>query len=93
MQSLTFPADQSVKNLFGDEPVLESNGPIALIVHQLDRPSRNVSTISSHLAEKHSQNKTPISFNSQAMSATTTVSESISRDSVRGKGRRALSIR
>jgi ribose-phosphate pyrophosphokinase len=38
MQSLTFPADQSVKNLFGDEPVLESNGPIALIVHQLDPP-------------------------------------------------------
>ena len=38
MQRLTFPADQSVKNLFGDEPVLESNGPIALIVHQLDPP-------------------------------------------------------
>lgn len=36
MQSLTFPADQSVKNLFGDEPELESNGPIALIVHQLE---------------------------------------------------------
>ena len=38
MQNLTFPADQSVKNLFGDEPELESNGPIALIVHQLDPP-------------------------------------------------------
>ncbi len=38
MQSLTFPADQSVQNLFGDEPLLESNGPIALIVHQLDPP-------------------------------------------------------
>lgn len=38
MQSLTFPADQSVKNLFGDEPELESYGPIALIVHQIDPP-------------------------------------------------------
>ena len=66
---------------------------IALIVHQLDRLSRNVSTISLHLAEKHSQSRTPISFYSQAMSATITVSESISRGSVRGKEKRAYSIR
>lgn len=38
MQNLTFPADQSVKNLFGDDPALESKGPIALIVHQIDPP-------------------------------------------------------
>ena len=36
MSNLAFPADQSVKNLFGDEPVLDSNGPIGLITEQLD---------------------------------------------------------
>lgn len=36
MQNLAFPADQSVKNLFGDEPELASYGPIGLITHQLD---------------------------------------------------------
>lgn len=36
MHNLAFPADQSVNNLFGDEPFLESRGPIALIVDQLD---------------------------------------------------------
>ncbi|MFA5586285.1 MAG: ribose-phosphate diphosphokinase [Saccharofermentanales bacterium] len=36
MQNLAFPADQSVKNLFGDEPVMESYGPIGLITEQLD---------------------------------------------------------
>ncbi|HZK29323.1 MAG TPA: ribose-phosphate diphosphokinase [Clostridia bacterium] len=38
MQSLAFPADQSVNNLFGDEPLLESYGPIALVVEQMDAP-------------------------------------------------------
>ena len=36
MQHLAFPADQSVKNLFGDEPELDSYGPIGLITEQLD---------------------------------------------------------
>lgn len=36
MSNLAFPADQSVKNLFGDELVLDSNGPIGLITEQLD---------------------------------------------------------
>ena len=36
MFNLAFPADQSVKNLFGDEPALDSYGPIGLITEQLD---------------------------------------------------------
>ncbi len=36
MQKLAFPADQSVKNLFGDDPELDSYGPIGLINEQLD---------------------------------------------------------
>lgn len=36
MSNLAFPADQSVKNLFGDEFILDSNGPIGLITEQLD---------------------------------------------------------
>ena len=36
MQNIAFPADQSVKNLFGDDPELDSYGPIGLINEQLD---------------------------------------------------------
>lgn len=36
MPNLAFPADQSVQNLLGDDPVLESHGPIGLITEQLD---------------------------------------------------------
>lgn len=36
MQNLAFPADQSVKNLFGDDPELASYGPIGLITQQVD---------------------------------------------------------
>lgn len=36
MQPIAFPADQSVRNLFGDEPELPSYGPIGLITEQLD---------------------------------------------------------
>ena len=36
MDHLAFPADQSVRNLFGDEPPLGSYGPIALITEQME---------------------------------------------------------
>lgn len=36
MHNLAFPADQSVRNLFGEEPELASYGPIGLITQQLD---------------------------------------------------------